>query len=74
MSYDYNADLDKIRIEHVMILVRQNDSAISPREVSLVVAEQILGAKYVLIEDVGHLPPFHSPSACNTIAVEFLHS
>jgi pimeloyl-ACP methyl ester carboxylesterase len=74
MNYDYNADLDKIKREQVMVLVGQNDSAVGPREVLLGVAEKIPGAKYFLMEDVGHLPPFHNPSAFNKIMVEFLHS
>jgi pimeloyl-ACP methyl ester carboxylesterase len=57
-----------------MVLVRQNDSAVSLREVLLGVVEKIPSAKYFLMEDVGHLPPFHNPSAFNKIIVEFLHS
>lgn len=72
MNYDYDADLEKIHTEDVMILAGQNDSAIGPRDVLINVAEKIQGSKYVLMEDVGHIPPFHNPDSFNKIMAEFL--
>jgi 3-oxoadipate enol-lactonase len=74
MNYDYSSDIDKINTEQVMVLAGQNDTAIGPREILLGVAEKIPGAKYFLMEDVGHLPPFHNPSAFNKIMIEFLQA
>lgn len=72
MNYDYEAGLGNILREQVMVLAGQNDTAIGPRDILLSVAKEIFDAKYVLMEDVGHLPPFHNPRSFNNIIVEFL--
>jgi 3-oxoadipate enol-lactonase len=74
MNYDYDSELEKIKTEQVMILAGQNDTAIGPREILQSVAEKIPNAQYLLMEDVGHIPPFHNPSAFNKIAIDFLQS
>jgi 3-oxoadipate enol-lactonase len=74
MNYDYHSDLDKISKEQVLVLAGQNDTAIGPRKILLDVAENIPGAKYCIMEDVGHIPPFHNSSVFNKIMLEFLQS
>ncbi|KAK3186001.1 hypothetical protein K4F52_005225 [Lecanicillium sp. MT-2017a] len=72
MNYDYEAHLSGMHSEDVMVLAGENDTAIGPREVLVTVADKIPGAKYVLMPDVGHVPPFHDSNAFNKIMVEFL--
>jgi pimeloyl-ACP methyl ester carboxylesterase len=73
-NYDYDSGLAEIKTEQVMVLAGQNDTAIGPREILVRVAEQIAGAKYFLMEDVGHIPPFHDPGAFNKVMLDFLQS
>lgn len=72
MNYDYDSELENIETKQVMILAGENDTAIGPREILLRVAEKIPGALYVLMEDVGHIPPFHNPNGFNKIVVGFV--
>lgn len=74
MSYDYEPGLGEIQQEQVMILAGENDGAIGPREVLVNVASKIAGSRYVLMKDVGHLPPFHDPEGFNKIMLEFFQS
>ncbi|OAA55866.1 hypothetical protein SPI_08073 [Niveomyces insectorum RCEF 264] len=72
MTYDYNPYLADITQEQVMVLVGENDTNVGPREILQRVAETIPGAQYVLMKNVGHLPPFHDPAAFGRIALDFL--
>jgi pimeloyl-ACP methyl ester carboxylesterase len=74
MNYDYEGGLGGIKHEQVMILAGENDEAIGPKEVLVSVAGKIPEAKYVLMKDVGHIPPFHNPEAFNKIMLEFFQS
>lgn len=72
MNYDYFSELKNIRKECVLVLAGENDSAIGPREILVKVALAIPNAKYVLMKDVGHLPPYHDPHGFNRIMLDFL--
>lgn len=72
MSYDYLLQLEALKYEQVLILAGENDSAIGPREILIDVASRIAGAKYVLMQDVGHIPPFHDSERFNKIMLDFL--
>lgn len=74
MNYDYFSGLKNIEKEHVLVLAGANDSAIGPREILVNVAKEIPNAEYVLMEDVGHIPPYHDPKGFNKIMLEFLRS
>ena len=74
MNYDYEEYLGKMERGDVMILAGENDTAIGPREVLVSVAAKIPGAKYVLMPDVGHVPPFHDPEVFNKIMLDFMQS
>lgn len=56
-NYDYSDQLDKIQSEQVLILAGENDANIGPREILVDVSKKIKGSKYVLMKDVGHIPP-----------------
>jgi pimeloyl-ACP methyl ester carboxylesterase len=74
MNYCYEEYLSKMEKEDVMILAGENDTAIGPREVLVGVAEKVPGARYVLMPDVGHVPPFHAPETFNKIMLDFMQS
>ncbi|KAH8896363.1 alpha/beta-hydrolase [Thozetella sp. PMI_491] len=74
MSYDYEPGLEEIQQEEVMVFAGENDSAIGPVEILAHVAKKIPGSKYILMKDVGHLPPFHDPRGFNKIMLEFFQS
>ena len=74
MNYDYEEYLGKMERGDFMILAGENDTAIGPREVLVSVAAKIPGAKYVLMPDVGHVPPFHDPEVFNKIMLDFMQS
>ncbi|KAJ5602031.1 hypothetical protein N7510_011565 [Penicillium lagena] len=74
MNYDYFAELKRIEKEQVLVLAGANDTAIGPREILVNVANAIPGAKYILMENVGHIPPYHDSSGFNKIMLEFLGS
>lgn len=74
MTYDYVSQLNELEKEDVLVLAGENDSAIGPREILVNVTEAIPGAKYHLMENVGHIPPYHDASRFNKIMLDFFQS
>lgn len=74
INYNYDNYLHEMQEEDVLVLAGENDTAIGPKEVLVDVADKIPSAKYLLMSDVGHVPPFHDSRAFNKIMIEFLQS
>ena len=74
MHYDYTAELRQISAAQtkVLVLAGENDEAIGPPEVLRDVADRIDGAEYVLMKDVGHIPPMHDPARFERVVLTFL--
>ncbi|KAI1321688.1 alpha/beta-hydrolase [Xylariaceae sp. FL0255] len=74
MNYDYSSGLGQMENEDVLILAGENDMSIGPREILVKVAKAIPNAKYHLMANVGHIPPYHDPRGFNAIMIDFFES
>lgn len=59
MNYDYTGELAEVDGADVMVLAGADDGNIGPKSI-LEDAAKVMGARYVLLKGVGHIPPMHT--------------
>ena len=58
-NYDYTGELAEVDGRDVLVLAGADDGNIGPKSI-LEDAARMMGAKYVLLEGVVHIPPMHT--------------
>ncbi|KAJ4356120.1 uncharacterized protein N0V89_004148 [Didymosphaeria variabile] len=74
VNYKYRDELGKLQTEDVMILVGEKDSAIGPKELSVELASEIRGGRFMELKDCGHVPPLHRRKEFEKVIVDFFGS
>ena len=73
-DYDFAEELGKLGgVKQVVVVAGGRDGASSPELLSSV-AERIEGARFVLMEEAGHIPPMHQAKEFEEMILEVLGS